>query len=405
MAGNPRIQKVSPVEGLPQQLHGKKIEMPVFHCSAILFDLDGVLCDSTQAVDREWREWAARKGVDGNAVMAIAHGVRTIEVIRQVAPHLNADEEAAAIENHEAHDQRGVTVMPGALGLVSSIPLGRWGVVTSGSRLLARNRLRHCGLPIPDVLITSDDVLNGKPHPEPYLKGAAGLNFSPADCLVIEDAPAGIQSARAAGMKVLGITSTYSASQLGAADSIIENLQSLLVHTENAHLIVSSRSSLSSDQDELTIRAAAASDSGSLVSLINSAFAIEKFLEGERTNEEQLRQMMQKGQFLLSCDASGKLIASVYVEVRGARGYFGMLSVNPEYQGNGLGTKMVRAAEEYCRGKGCSAMDLTVLSLRSELPPLYRKLGYLETGVEEFRPGRALVGATDCHLVVMSKQL
>jgi mannitol-1-/sugar-/sorbitol-6-phosphatase len=378
--------------------------MPVFHCSAILFDLDGVLCDSTQAVDREWREWASRKGVDGDAVMAIAHGVRTIEVIRRVAPHLDAEAESAAIENHEAHDQRGVTVMPGALNLVNSIPSGQWGVVTSGSRLLARNRLRHCGLPIPDVLVTSDDVVNGKPHPEPYLKGASGLNFSPADCLVIEDAPAGIQAARAAGMKVLGITSTYSAQQLGEADAIIETLQSMSVEIAKGSLMLSTHS-LSPGQDDVTVRAAAASDTSALVSLVNSAFAIEKFLKGERTDERQLREMMQKGQFLLGCDGSGKMMASVYVEVRGPRGYFGMLSVDPKYQGNGLGTKMVRAAEEYCRRKGCTAMDLTVLSLRSELPPLYRKLGYLETGVEEFHPGRELLGVKDCHCIIMSKML
>src|SRR5947199_4734116 len=104
----------------------RKIGMPGFECSAILFDLDGVLCRSTKAVDREWREWSARKGFDVDAVMAIAHGVRTIEVIRRVAPHLNAEVEAAAIENHEAHDQRGVTVMRGAVELVSSIPPGQW---------------------------------------------------------------------------------------------------------------------------------------------------------------------------------------------------------------------------------------------------------------------------------------
>src|SRR5437764_5370398 len=132
--------------------------MPIFSCSAILFDLDGVLVDSTRAVDREWREWAARKGVDGDAIMAIAHGVRTIEVIRRVAPHLDADAEAAAIENHKASDQTGVVVMPGAIDLLKVIPENRWGVVTSGTRLLARNRLRTCGLPVPDVLVTSDDV-------------------------------------------------------------------------------------------------------------------------------------------------------------------------------------------------------------------------------------------------------
>jgi sugar-phosphatase len=199
--------------------------MPTFSCSAILFDLDGVLCDSTKAVDREWREWASRKGVDGDAIMAIAHGVRTIEVIRRVAPHLDAEKEAAAIENHEAHDQRGVVVMPGAADLVKSIPQGRWGVVTSGSRLLAANRLRHCGLPVPDVLVTSDDVTNGKPHPEPYLMGAKRLGFRADECLVIEDAPAGIQSARAGGMKVIGMASTYAAERLVDADTVVSQLR------------------------------------------------------------------------------------------------------------------------------------------------------------------------------------
>jgi sugar-phosphatase len=204
--------------------------MPIFSCSAILFDLDGVLVDSTRAVDREWREWAERKGVDGDAIMAIAHGVRTIEVIRRVAPHLDADAEAAAIENHEAHDQRGVTVMPGAADLLKSIPERRWGVVTSGSKLLARNRLLYCGLPVPDVLVTSDDVKNGKPHPEPYLKGAAGLGFAPAECLVMEDAPAGIQSARAGGMKVIGMASTYAPGKLAEADVVVQEFAQISVN-------------------------------------------------------------------------------------------------------------------------------------------------------------------------------
>jgi len=198
--------------------------MPNFSCSAILFDLDGVLVDSTRQVDREWREWGARKGVSGDAIMAIAHGVRTVEVIRQVAPHLDAAAEAAAIESDEASDQTGVVVMPGAPDLIRSIPDGRWGVVTSGSRLLAQNRLRYCGLPLPEVLVTSDDVINGKPHPEPYLKGARQLGFAPAECLVIEDAPAGIDSARAGGMRVIGITSTYNPEKLAQADTVVQKL-------------------------------------------------------------------------------------------------------------------------------------------------------------------------------------
>lgn len=203
--------------------------MLTFSCSAILFDLDGVLVDSTLAVDHEWRRWAQRKGVDGDAIMAIAHGVRTIEVIRRVAPHLDAAAEAWEIENEEAGDQEGVTVMPGSAALVRSIPEGRWGVVTSGSRLLAGARLRFCGLPVPRVLITADDVTNGKPDPEPYLKGADQFGLKPADCLVIEDAPAGIQSARGGGFRVVAISSTYPANVLHNADAVIANLAQVKV--------------------------------------------------------------------------------------------------------------------------------------------------------------------------------
>jgi mannitol-1-/sugar-/sorbitol-6-phosphatase len=319
-----------------------------------------------------------------------------------VAPHLDAGAEAAAIENHEAFDQRGVTVMPGAVELVKSIPAERWGVVTSGSRLLAEHRLPHCGVPMPKVLITSDDVVNGKPHPEPYLKGAAALGFKAGECLVIEDAPAGIQSARAGGMKVVGIASTYAASKLKAADAVIQGFQELSVEVREGRLRVAVEPD---EESKLSVRVAAVADCGVLASLINSAFSVEKFLESERTDEEQLKAMMQKGQFLLGCDTRGELVASVYVEIRGARGYFGMLAVHPGHQKNGLGTKMVGAAEEYCRGKGCGAMDLVVLSLRPELPPLYRKLGYAESGVEEFHSARAFIGTAECHCIVMSKEL
>jgi sugar-phosphatase len=204
-------------------------KMPIFHCAAILFDLDGVLVDSTRSVDRQWRAWARQKGVDGDKVMAIAHGVRTIEVIRAVAPHLDADAEVWELENREADDQEGVDIMPGAIELVRSIPDGRWGVVTSGTRLLASARLRFGGLPVPKILVTAEDVANGKPHPEPYLKGAERMGVKPADCLVIEDAPAGIQAARAGGMKVIGITSTYAAARLSEADFVVQKLPQIQV--------------------------------------------------------------------------------------------------------------------------------------------------------------------------------
>lgn len=203
--------------------------MPTFSCSAILFDLDGVLVDSTGSVDRQWRAWAERKGVDGNAVMAIAHGVRSLEVIQRVAPHLDAEAEVLELESREADDREGVSVMPGAVELVRSIPQGRWGVVTSGTRLLASARLRFCGLPVPEVLVTADEVSNGKPHPEPYLKGAERLGFKPEECLVVEDAPAGIQAGQAAGMKVIGIASTYAAKFLQQADGVIAKLDAIHV--------------------------------------------------------------------------------------------------------------------------------------------------------------------------------
>src|ERR1700737_1043578 len=125
--------------------------MSIFHCAAILFDLDGVLVDSTRSVDRQWRAWARQKGVDGDKVMAIAHGGRTMEVIRAVAPHLDADAEVWELEHRTGGDQEGGDIMPGAGGLVRSIPEGRWCVVTSGTRLLASARLRYGGLPVPKI--------------------------------------------------------------------------------------------------------------------------------------------------------------------------------------------------------------------------------------------------------------
>jgi mannitol-1-/sugar-/sorbitol-6-phosphatase len=211
--------------------------MTIFRCAAILFDLDGVLVDSTRAVEREWRLWARQKGVDEEKVIAIAHGVRTLEVIRQVAPHLDVEAEVAEIENREADDQEGVTVMPGAVELVRSIPKGRWGVVTSGPRNLAAVRLQFAGLPVPRVLVTADDVVNGKPHPEPYLKAAELLGVNPAECLVVEDAPAGIRSARAGGMKVVGMASTFQASRLKEADGVVQKLAEIRVGSDGAGML------------------------------------------------------------------------------------------------------------------------------------------------------------------------
>lgn len=154
-----------------------------------------------------------------------------------------------------------------------------------------------------------------------------------------------------------------------------------------------------------SVRLATPADVPAVIALVNSAFAVETFLHGTRTDEERLAEMMRAGHLLVAEEGPGDIAAAVYIELRGARGYFGMLSVDPARQGRGYGRRMVEAAEDFCRTRGCAAMDITVLSLRPELPPLYRKLGYTETGIEEFHPSRPLKPGYECHSIIMSKPL
>jgi sugar-phosphatase len=206
----------------------KNDTMPTFNCSAILFDLDGVLVDSTRSVSRQYRLWAQKANLDPRIVENIPHGVRAIDVVRQLAPHLDAEAEVEKLEKMEAEDQEGVVVMPGATELLESIPGNRWCVVTSGTRYLATCRLKHANLLIPRVMVSADDVSKGKPDPEPYLTGARLLGMNSSDCLVIEDAPAGIQAAHAGKMKVIAITSTYPAPAL-EADGVVQRLAQIKV--------------------------------------------------------------------------------------------------------------------------------------------------------------------------------
>jgi sugar-phosphatase len=207
--------------------------MPSFSCSAILFDLDGVLLDSTRVVAQQYTRWANEHGLDPVQVMNAAHGVRTIEVIRRVAPHLDAVAETKKIEDREVASDE-VLRMPGAVELLNSIPRDRWCVVTSGSRHLATTRMRKFGVPVPDIMVTADDVKHGKPDPEPYLKGAALLKVNPADCVVVEDAPAGIRAARAAGMRVIGLPTTYPERDLHEANVIASALTKISVTVDGA---------------------------------------------------------------------------------------------------------------------------------------------------------------------------
>ncbi len=153
------------------------------------------------------------------------------------------------------------------------------------------------------------------------------------------------------------------------------------------------------------IRFAAARDIPEMVSIINAAFTLEAFFAGPRTSQKQLEEMLAKDRFLVTENDGGHIVAAVYVEKRGGRGYFGMLSVDPPLQGKGLGGAMIEAVENYFRIQGCACVELCVLSLRPELLPLYRKFGYKETATEEFHPDRPLKDGVACHKIVMSKQL
>lgn len=152
-------------------------------------------------------------------------------------------------------------------------------------------------------------------------------------------------------------------------------------------------------------RLAAEADQPRLIALVNAAFAVETFLEGTRTDDKRLAEEMGKGSILVAEDGSGQPLACIYAETRGARGYLGMLAVDPAHQGAHLGRRIVGAAEEHLRRQGCEAVDIVVLSPRTELPPIYRKFGYVETGTEEFHPTQPVKAGRECHGIVMSKRL
>ncbi len=196
---------------------------------AILFDLDGVLVDSAACVERHWRRWAARHGLDPERVVQLAHGRLTVETIATVAPQLDAELEAAELARGEDVDTVGVHEVAGARDLLDRLPRGAWAIATSGTRRTALTRIRHTGLPEPDVLISADDVARGKPDPEPYLLAAKRLGIAARDCVVVEDTPAGVEAARAAQMRVVAIASTHGRDALSHADNVVDRLRDLEV--------------------------------------------------------------------------------------------------------------------------------------------------------------------------------
>lgn len=185
-----------------------------FDCSAVIFDLDGVLVDSAAFVERQWRRWAGVRGLQVEPFLRVCHGRRAVETIQLAAPELDAEAEVAALAATEESSESGLRALPGALRLLSQLPAGSWAVATSGPRAAAGARLDAAELPMPAVMICAEDVARGKPDPEVYQRAAAALGVLPADCIVIEDASPGIEAARAAGMVPIGLATTHPVSTL-----------------------------------------------------------------------------------------------------------------------------------------------------------------------------------------------
>lgn len=190
----------------------------------LLFDMDGVLMSSLGSVERSWSRYAEMRGVDPALAVQIAHGRRAIETVRYLCPQLDDVAELRIIEQLEIDDNEGLMVLPGVAELLKRLPAQAWTIVTSATERLARSRLAHAGLTPPGNFITSEMVAEGKPHPEPYLRGAQLLGLDPQDCLVVEDAPAGVAAGKAAGCPVLALLTTHDPTVLQAADWRVRTL-------------------------------------------------------------------------------------------------------------------------------------------------------------------------------------
>ena len=197
----------------------------------ILFDMDGVLISSIGSVVRCWRQWAEHYDVPNAEIYEVPHGMRAIEIVKQLRPDIDPQEGLRVIEDMEMEDISGLTVLPGVRTLLASLPLDRWAIVTSATHRLLIRRLEVAGLPIPQRIISADMVERGKPDPEPYRRGAELLGLPPEQCIVVEDAPSGVGAGIAAGCRVLGVLGTHSAEDLKAAMWIVPSLEDVTIST------------------------------------------------------------------------------------------------------------------------------------------------------------------------------
>jgi sugar-phosphatase len=205
--------------------------------AALLFDMDGVLIDSTPAVGRVWRGWAIEHGFNPEEVVSRAHGRPSLTTVREYLPDADHEKENREVERREMEDLAGVVLLPGALELLTSLPADRWTIVTSSTRPLAEVRLKAAGLPQPAKMITSTDITNGKPHPEPYLKAASLLGFPANECVVFEDVVAGVRAGKAAGARVVAFRTTVQENVLreAGADWVVNNCSAVRLVSASEH--------------------------------------------------------------------------------------------------------------------------------------------------------------------------
>ncbi|WP_030439445.1 HAD family hydrolase [Actinoplanes subtropicus] len=214
----------------------------LFPVDAILFDIDGTLVDSTAAVIRTWQAWAAPRGIDAEEILRVCHGRRTEDTIAMFLPPAQQAAAVTELEQLELDDLNEIIALPATRSLLSRLPADRWAAVTSGSQRLMRARLTAAGLPIPRVLIAAEDVKAGKPDPEGYAAAAAALGHDIRRCLVVEDAPAGIEAGRAAGARVLAVATSHPASDLTTADTLVPDLTACRLEVTATGLLLSTTS-------------------------------------------------------------------------------------------------------------------------------------------------------------------
>lgn len=201
------------------------------NCAAILSDLDGTLIDSQRCVDLAWETWSRRHNLNPDQIKVAVHGMRTADSLPMIAPHLHLPTEMKALEDLECGCVEGLVAIEGAHELSAAIPKASWAIVTSGSTRLANHRLMSVGLTMPKLLVTADDVTEGKPSPQAYLKGAAALGVDPTKCVVFEDSPNGIKAAKAAGATVIAVGVSRGEHDISAADYVIHDLRDVKVET------------------------------------------------------------------------------------------------------------------------------------------------------------------------------